>query len=204
MSAKATDPRQKAIERFREQGGILRTSEALRLGIHPRTLYALRDAGVLEQLSRGLYRLSELPPLDHPDLVTVALRVPRAVICLLSALAFHELTTQIPHAVHVALKRGTETPRLDHPPLRVFKFSGPAWSEGIETYALDGVPVRIYCPAKSVADAFKYRNKIGLDVALESLTLYRRHGVFDVSELLRYARVCRVETVIRPYLEALL
>ena len=204
MNVKATGPRQKAIELFREQGGMLRTSEALRLGIHPRILYALRDAGVLEQLSRGLYRLAEMPPLAHPDLVTISLRAPQAVICLLSALAFHELTTQIPHAVHIALESSTESPRLEHPPLRVFWFSGPAWSEGIETHVLDDIRVHMYGPAKSVADIFKYRNKIGLDVALGALRLYRRHPTFDVGELLGYARVCRVENVIRPYLEALL
>jgi predicted transcriptional regulator of viral defense system len=204
MSVGPTESRQQAIELFREQGGTLRTSEALRLGIHPRTLYALRDAGVLEQLSRGLYRLSEMPPLVHPDLVTVALRVPQSVTCLLSALIYHELTTQIPHAVHIALEGGSEAPRLDYPPLRVFWFSGLAWSEGIETHTLDGAPVRMYNPAKSVSDAFKYRNKIGLDVALEALRLYRRHLSFDIGELLGYARACRVENVIKPYLEALL
>lgn len=204
MSVEPTESEQKAIELFRKQGGALRTSEALRLGIHPRTLYALRDAGVLEQLSRGLYRLSEMPPLAYPDLVTVSLRVPQAVICLLSALAFHELTTQIPHAVHIALESSTEAPRLDYPPLRVFWFSGPAWSEGIESHTLDDVSVRMYSPAKSVADVFKYRNKIGLDVALEALRLYRRGLEFDVGKLMGCARVCRVENVIRPYLEALL
>jgi len=204
MGVKATEPKQKAIELFREHGGMLRTFEAQRLGIHPRTLYALRDSGVLEPLSRGLYRLTEMPPLAHPDLIIVSQRVPRAVICLLSALAFHELTTQIPHAIHIALESKTEAPRLDYPPLRVFWFSGRAWSEGIETHTLDDVPVRVYSPAKSVADAFKYRNKIGLDVALEALRLFHRHPAFDVGELLRYARVCRVENVIRPYLEAML
>ena len=204
MSVEPTESEQKAIELFREQGGTLRTSEALRLGIHPRTLYALRDTRVLEQICRGLYRLAEMPPFAHPDLVTVSLKVPQAVICLLSALAFHELTTQIPHAVHIALESKAETPRIDYPPLRVFWFSGPAWSEGIESHTLDDVSVRMYSPAKSVADVFKYRNKIGLDVALEALRLYRRDAAFDVGELMGYARVCRVENVIRPYLEALL
>jgi len=204
MSVETTESGQRAIELFREQGGILRTSEALQLGIHPRTLYALRDAGVLEQLTRGLYRLAEMPPPVHPDLVTVALKVPQAVICLLSALAYHELTTQIPQAVHIALESGAEVPRLDYPPLRIFWFSGPAWSKGIETQALDDVPVRMYNPAKSVADTFKYRSKIGLDVALEALEMYRQHPAFDVGELLRYARICRVAKVMMPYLEALL
>jgi len=195
---------QNAMTLFRQHNGTLRTAEALRLGIHPRTLYAMRDSGVLEQLSRGLYRLAELPPLSNPDLVTVALKVPQAVICLISALAFHELTTQIPHAVDVALHNRAERPRLDYPPLRVFWFSGPAWSEGVETPQVDDIPVRIYGLEKSVADSFKYRRKIGLDVALEALKLYRQHRGFDVSKLLHYARICRVEKVMKPYLEALL
>jgi len=185
---------QNAIALFRRHGGILRTAEALRLGIHPRTLYAMRDSGVLEQLSRGLYRLADLPPLSNPQ----------AVICLVSALAFHELTTQIPHAVDIALHNRAQRPRLDYPPLRIFWFSGPAWSEGVETHLVDNVPVRIYGPEKSIADSFKYRRKIGLDVALEALRLYRQHRDFDVNKLLHYARVCRVEKVVRPYLEALL
>jgi predicted transcriptional regulator of viral defense system len=197
-------PIQKVIALFRQQGGTLRTSEALRLGIHPRTLYAMRDSGLLDQLSRGLFRLAELPPLSNPDLTTVALKVPQAVICLVSALAFHELTTQIPHAVDIALPSGAERPRLDYPPLRIFWFSGPAWSEGVETHMIDDTPVRIYSLEKSVADSFKFRRKIGLDVALEALKLYRQHHDFDVSKLLHYARICRVEKVMRPYLEALL
>jgi predicted transcriptional regulator of viral defense system len=195
---------QNAIAIFRQHGGTLRTAEALRMGIHPRTLYTMRDSGILEQLSRGLYRLAELPPLSNPDLVTVALKVPQAVICLVSALAFHELSTQIPHAVDVALHNRAERPRLDYPPLRIFWFSGPAWREGVETHLVDDIPVRIYGLEKSVADSFKYRRKIGLDVSLEALKLYRQHRDFDVSKLLHYARICRVEKVMRPYLEALL
>jgi predicted transcriptional regulator of viral defense system len=189
---------------FREQGGVLRTMEAVRLGVHPRTLYAMRDAGMLEQLGRGLYRLADLPPLGNPDLVAVALRVPDGVLCLLSALAVHEITTQIPHEVYVALKRGAEPPRLEHPPVRVFWFTGKAFTEGIETHELDGVGVRVYGAAKTVADCFKYRNKLGLDVALEALKLYLREKRGGPDELIRFARMCRVEKVMRPYIEALL
>ena len=195
---------QNAIALFRRHGGTLRTSEALAMGIHPRTLYNMRDSGLLVRLSRGLYRLADLPPLSNPDLVIVALKIPQAVVCLVSALAFHELTTQIPHAVDIAVHGRAERPRLDHPPLRIFWFSGPAWSEGVETYTIDETSVRIYGPAKSVADAFKYRRKVGLDVALEALKLYRQRRDFDADELLHYARVCRVERVMRPYLEAVL
>jgi predicted transcriptional regulator of viral defense system len=197
-------PDQVALDLFREHGGTLRTSEALRLGIHPRTLYALRDAGTLRQLSRGLYRLAELPPLSHPDLVIVAHKAPQAVICLVSALAFHGLTTQVPHAVDLALRPNSNRPTLDYPPLRTFWFSGLAWSEGAETHSIDGTSVRIYGPAKSVADSFKYRHKLGLDIALEALRLYRKRRDFQVDRLLRYARVCRVDKVMQPYLEALL
>ena len=197
-------PREKALAAFAEHHGILRTKEALALGIHPRTLYALRDAGEIERLSRGLYRLANLPPLSHPDLVVVAQRYPMATICLISALDFHGLTTQIPHVVDVAIEQGATRPSLDYPPLRIFHFSGEAWAAGVEVHELDGSEVRIYGPAKSVADAFKYRHKLGLDLALEALDFYRKRTDFNVSELLRYARICRVENVLRPYLEALL
>jgi len=198
------DPFKKAEERFREHGGLLRTSEAIRLGIHPRTLYEMRDARVLERLGRGLYRLANLPPLGNPDLVAVARKVPGGVICLTSALSYHELTTQIPHEVHLALPRGAEPPRLEYPPLRVAWFSGAAFTEGIETPALDGVTVRVYGPEKTLTDCFKYRHKLGLDVAVEALRLYRERRPIKASELLRFARICRVEKVMRPYLEALL
>ncbi|HEV8131521.1 MAG TPA: type IV toxin-antitoxin system AbiEi family antitoxin domain-containing protein [Acidobacteriota bacterium] len=188
---------------FRGRRRPLRTTEAIRLGIHPRTLYAMRDQGIIEPLGRGLYRLSG-QPLANPDLVTVALKISNGVICLISALAFHEMTTQVPHEVYVAVLKGAEPPRLRHPPVRVFWFSGRAFSEGIETHAVDRVPVRVYSAEKTLADCFKYRNKIGLDTAVEALKLYRRRKSFSVERLLRYARICRVEKVLRPYLEAVL
>ena len=179
-------------------------SEALRAGIHRRTLREMRDTGVVERLSRGLYRLAELPPLGNPDLVSVGMRVPDGVICLIAALAFHEITTQVPHEVYVAVERGSRPPQIDYPPVRVFKFTGKTFTEGIETPKVDGVPVRVYSPEKTVADCFKYRNKIGLDTAMEALKLYRERRRVKVDDLLRYARVCRVEKVMRPYLEAVL
>lgn len=195
---------QKAKNIFREHGGVLSTKKALESGIHPRTLYAMRDEGVLEMVSRGRYRLAELPPLYNLDLATIALRVPKGVICLVSALDFHQLTTEIPHEVHVALERGSEEPRIEWPPIRVFKFSGRAFSEGIDVHELDGIPVHMYCPAKTIADCFKFRNKIGLDVAIEALKSYQKTSNFSVRELMHFARVCRVENVMRPYVEALL
>jgi predicted transcriptional regulator of viral defense system len=195
---------EKAKKVFRDRGGMLKTREALSAGIHPRTLYEMHQAGILEQLTRGLYRLADLPPLGNPDLVSVSLKIPNGVICLISALAYHEITTQVPHEIYMALERGTEPPRLDHPPLRVFWFSGQAFTAGIETHKIDGVPVRIYSPEKTIADCFKYRNKIGLDTAIEALKLYREKKHFKPGNLTQSAQVCRVEKVMRPYIEALL
>lgn len=188
---------------FRRHRGVLRTSRALRLGIHPRVLYRLRDSGRLIPVARGLYRLADLPESSQPDLVAVASRVPQAVICLISALSFHGITTQIPHEVHIALPRRTRYPRLDHPPTRVFLMTGAAYSEGIETHSIEGVQIRVYGPEKSVADCFKFRNKIGMDVAVEALRLARERKRVTPRGLLYYARLCRVERVMRPYLEAL-
>jgi len=182
---------------------VLKTKDALRLGIHPETLYRMRDSGTLATLGRGLYRLSELPPLGNPDLVTVAMKVPSSVICLISALAFHELTTQIPHEVYLALPRGMEPPRLDHPPLRIFWFSRRVFAYGLESHKLDGTHVQIYSPEKTVADCFKYRNKTGLDIAREALKNYLERRKRNLGALLEAADVCRVSKVMRPYLEAL-
>ena len=198
------DQFEKARNIFRRHGGVLRMSEALSAGIHRRMLYSMLGAGVIEQLSRGLYRLTDLPPLGNPDLVSVARKVPSGVICLISALAYHEITTQVPHEVYVALERGTEPPRLGHPPIHIFWFSGQAFTLGIQTHKIDDVTMRIYSPEKTIVDCFKYRNKIGLDTAIEALKLYREKRRFKPEDLMQTARVCRVEKVMRPYLEALL
>ncbi len=125
-------------------------------GIHPRTLYELRDEGRIEQLSRGLFRLAHVPPLGEPDLVTVAIKVPDGVLCLISALAWHKLTTQIPHEIYVAIPRNAEAPRIDDPPVRHFWFSGDAYSAGIEVHTVDDVKIRVYSRDKTLADCFEY------------------------------------------------
>jgi predicted transcriptional regulator of viral defense system len=163
----------------------------------------MRDAGQLEQLSRGLYRLAELPPLSEPDLAAVAKRIPQGVLCLISALAYHELTTLIPHEVHLALPRTARLPRLRYPPLHIYRFSRGTFEAGVETHTIDNVSVRVYGPEKTLADCFKYRNKIGLDVAIEALRSYRSLRGARLQVVLEYARICRVEQVVRPYLEAI-
>jgi len=190
---------------FRRHGGTLRTSDAVRLGVHPRTLYALRDSGELLSIGRGLYRLAKAPPLTHPDWVALASRIPRAVICLISALAHHELTTQVPHNVDIALPSHAQVPRVQGVPVRVFWFPNRAFNAGIDVITVDRVPIRIYSREKTIADCFKYRQKIGIDVAVESLRTYREKvRRLPVNKLLEYARICRVEKVMRPYLEAVL
>lgn len=188
---------------FRKHGGILRAGQAIHSGIHPRVLYAMRDAGVIERLGRGLYRLAELPPFGDADLVTVSLRVPRGVVCLISALAYHELTSHVPHEIYLALERGRERPRIEYPPVRVFWFSPRMFREGVESHEIDGVWIRVYSPEKTLADCFKYRNKIGLDVALEALRRYQEGRNVNWDKVLNFARLCRVENVMRPYLEVL-
>lgn len=197
-------PYEKAKAIFLKQGGMLRTKEAIHAGIHPRTLYAMRDDGVIQKLSRGLYRLADLPPLGDPDLVSVARRVPGGVICLISALAFHKLTTQVPHEIYLAVSRDSEPPRIDYPPVRVFRFSDKVFAQGIQTPKVDGVSLRIYSPEKTLADCFKYRNKLGLDVALEALRLYLGTRDRNVDLLMGFAQMCRVGKVVQSYLEALL
>lgn len=201
---KQNDPIKKAVEVFKKNAGILRTREAINKGIHPVALYSMRDSGIIVQISRGVYRLADMKPPGNPDLITVAMRIPNGVICLISALSLHDITTQIPHEVHIALPHGAEEPRLDYPPVRTYRFTGKAFTEGIEIHKLDTISVNVYCPEKTLADCFKFRNKIGLDTAIEALRLYRERRKPRIDKLLHFATVCRVEKIMRPYLEAVL
>lgn len=159
----------------------------------------------MEQVSRGFYRLAEKPALTNPDLVAVALRIPRAVICLISALAYHGLTTEIPHSVDVALPLHAQVPKLGGIPLRAFWYSKPAFSTGVQTVSIDGVDVKIYSPEESIADCFKYRDKISLDLAIQALRTYRERSKKPDPKLIsKFAALNRVEKVMRPYLEAVL
>ena len=177
-------------------------SEAMAHGFTRYMLYSLRDKGIIEQVSRGVYRLVELPPLSNPDLVTVSLRYPNAVICLISALSYHNITAQIPHAVSVAVPRDSRAPSLDYPPIQAHRFSHEAYTSGIENHSVDGVSVKIYTPEKTLADCFKFRNKIGMEIVLEALKLYRSRQKFNLEKLLTYAKICRVKNIMTPYLEA--
>lgn len=183
---------------------MLRMSAAIDSGIHRDTLRTMVATGDLQKISRGLYQLVEATPSPHPDLAAVATKVPQGVICLISALSFHELTTQIPHEIYLAIGRNSEPPRIDYPPIRVFRFSGATFTDGVEKHQLGSITVRIYSREKTLADCFKYRNKIGLDTALEAIRLYKQSRRMNVEALMRYATICRVANVMKPYLEAML
>lgn len=196
---------EKAKDMFRAAGGVLLTRQALDRGINPRTLYAMRDKGILEPLSRGLFRLCEVPLCGSEDLISVAHRVPRGRICLISALAFHGLTTQIPNFVYCAIPHKVSRPQIDYPPARFFRFSKATYEAGVDDHEMSGVRVAVYNPEKTLADCFKYRNRIvGLDTAIEALRFYRERLPLRVDVLLEYARICRVENILKPYLEATL
>lgn len=192
----------KSVEAFRSNGGMLRAAQALNLGVHPRDLYKLRDEGRIVQLSRGVYRLAEMDELNQSNLAAVAARVPDGVICLISALSFHEITTQIPHEVYLAIPRRKQSPRIDFPPVRAFHFSDETISAGVEIHDLGGIEAKVFSRGKTIADCFKFRNRIGLDVAIEGLKMYLK-GNGSRPKILEYARVCRVEKIIAPYLEAI-
>ncbi len=192
------------LQTIKHRGGLIRMTEAIEMGISRYTLYSLLNKGKLEQISRGVFRLAELPPITEPDLVAISLRSPQSVICLISALAFHNITTVIPHKVSIAISRGTQTPKIDSLPLAVHRFSKTAFESGIEEHHIDGVSVRVYCPEKTIVDCFKFRNKIGMNTVLESLKLYKEHAHFNIDDLFKYARICRVDKVMQPYLEALI
>jgi predicted transcriptional regulator of viral defense system len=192
----------RVMERVRRQGA-LRLRDLTAYGMHPESVRRLTEKGVLDRVGRGLYVPRDVEFTAEHTLVEVAKRVPRGVICLLSALRFHELGTQMPHQVWVAIDRKAHLPKADGLPIRFVCFSGEALSEGVEKRIFEGVPVRIYSVAKTVADCFKYRNKIGLDVALEALRECRRERKCSADELWRFAQICRVGNVMRPYLEAI-
>jgi len=192
------------IDIFRQAGGQLRMSEAIAAGISKSTLYRLRDKNIIKPVSRGVYRLAELPEISNPDLATVCLRYPKAIICLISALSFHELTTQVPHRVSIAVPRESRLPFLDYPPLESHRFSREAYRAGIEKHDIDGVVVRVYDQEKTIADCFKFRNKLGMDVVLEALRVYGDKKRINRDLLLKYGRICRVGKVMMPYLETLI
>ncbi len=192
-----------ALATFRQHGTALRTGQALAYGVHPETLYALVRDGELTRVARGLYRLASAQEFRNPDLAVVAAKAPTGVICLISALAYHGITTQVPRVVEIAVPRGRYAGlRLRTPPVKIYRFDPPTFDQGIERHSIDGGNLRIYGVARTLVDCFKYRNKIGLDVAIEALRFARARKRISNREILRFASLLRQERVMAPYLES--
>ena len=198
----ATDTQSQRVLALAAQQGLLRASHLQELGIARVVLTRLTASGELERVGRGVYRLPGTQGAEHESLATIAVKVPQAVFCLLTALQIHGLTTQLPRQVWIAMPQGSHAPKMDYPPIKMVQFSCDAYAQGIEVVQADQVALRVYGVAKTVADCFKHRNTVGLDVALEALreTLSTRKATAD--ELWQFAKVCRVANVMRPYLEA--
>lgn len=194
--------RARALDLMRGRGAV-RPRDLEAQGIPRHYLHLLHTEGAVERVGRGLYVPAGADLTEHHTLAEASVRVPHGILCLLSALRFHGLTTQLPFQVWMAIEEKAWQPRVDHPPLRVVRYSGAAWTFGVERHVVEGVPVRVYSPAKTVADCFKYRNKIGIDVALEALRETLGHRRASTDELLAAAAACRMSRVMTPYLQAL-
>lgn len=196
------DPQKQAL-RILKKARLVRPVEFEAEGVPRAQLYQLVREGLAERMARGVYVAAGYSPTAEHTLVQVAKHVPQGVFCLLTALRFHGLTTQSPAEVWLALPEKARKPQLDYPRLRVARFSGAALAEGVETHRVDGVSIRVYSAAKTVAGCFKYRNKIGVDVAVEALRDFTRLHRGGATELARFARICRVTRVMQPYLDAI-
>lgn len=189
---------------FQNHGGVVRFSTILKAGFHPDSLMALEKEGRVEKIARGLYRVTNYTPGSHPDLVIASLQASRGVICLLSALSFYEATSEIPKCVDIAIPQGTHANRIKYPPVRFYRFVPKAWGAGIEEYKVEGHKIKVYSLAKTIADCFKFRNKIGIDVARDALKVAVTEKKVKPKEIMQYAKICRVDNIIKPILEAML
>lgn len=189
---------------FLENHGILRAAKAIKLGIPEHSIYEMLSKNILVRETGGLYRLADMQPLSNPDLIQVSLLIPKSVFCLISALYFYDLTTQIPHQVYIALPRNTKTPKIEYPPIKVFHFGTRAYFAGIEEKIIDGIRVCIYSREKTITDCFAYREKIGLEIAIEALKDYFLQPNPNINDIMKYAGINRVEKTIYPYIKTLL
>ncbi|MDN3507402.1 MAG: type IV toxin-antitoxin system AbiEi family antitoxin domain-containing protein [Simkaniaceae bacterium] len=196
--------RNKALMEFREAGGILRTSEAIRRGIHPEILYELRDQGLLRQVHRGIYALNEFTDLEAFDYAPIVKLAPTGVICLTTALAYHHLTVQIPKWIDVAIPKEQNIVQISHPPTEFHWFSDRVFYSGIEIHNIGGIDVRIYSPEKTIIDCFRQRKKVGAEVALEGLKMYIQTKDWNLKALYQFAKESRVTKIIDPYIEVLI
>ena len=195
---------QKLMNFFQNHGGVVRFSAILKARFHPDSLIALEREGKVEKIARGLYRVTSYTPGSHPDLVIASLQAPRGVICLLSALSFYEATSEIPKYVDLAIPQGTHANRIKYPPVRFYRFASRTWKAGIEEHEVEGHKIKVYRLAKTIADCFKFRNKIGMNVARDALKVAVTEKGIKPKEIMQYSKICRVDSIIKPILEAMI
>ena len=200
MNSKAT----KLIDFLKKRGGLASYAEIVDAGFHKAALKDILGSGQIQKIDRGLYRLSDGSLLSNPDVVAVSIKAPKGVLCLLSALAFHEATNEIPRWVNIAIPRRAHPNKIKYPPVRFYRFTPKAWKSGIEEHEIEGRKIKVYSLAKTLADCFKFRNKIGIDVAREALKVAITEKGVTPKEIMHYAKICRVDNIIKPILEAML
>jgi len=194
----------RALDYFKEHGGIVRFSSIIKAGFHPDTLTALEKEGKIEKIARGLYRMTPYTLGSYPDLVIASLQAPRGIVCLVSALAFYEATNEIPRQVDIAIPAGTRANRIKYPPVRFYRFAPRSWKTGVEKHEVEGHEVKVYSLAKTIADCFKFRNRIGVDIARDALRVAITEKGIKPKEIMEYAKTCRVDSIIKPILEAMI
>ena len=194
----------KFIEFLKKRGGLASYAEIIEAGFNKILLRTVLDSGWIQKIDRGLYRMSDGSTLSNPDAVAASIKIPKGVICLLSALAFHEATSEVPKYVDIAIPRGSHANRIKYPPVRFYRFASNAWESGIEEHKIEDHKIRVYSLTKTIADCFKFRNKIGVDVARDALKIAITEKGVKPKELMQYAKICRVDSIIKPVLEAML
>ena len=195
---------ERMLDYFKKHGGIARFSSIIKSGFHPDTLSTLEKEGKMEKIARGLYRMADYTFGSYPDLVITSLQAPRGIVCLVSALAFHEATNEIPSHVDIAIPVGTRANRIKYPPVRFYRFSIKTWNAGIEIHQAEGHKIRVYNLAKTIADCFKFRNRIGVNVARDALKIAIAEKGITPQDIMKYAKICRVDSIIKPILEAMI
>ena len=193
----------KLINFLKKKGGLASYAEIIDAGFHKAILKTVLNSGQIQKIDRGLYRLSDGSTLSSPDLVAVSIKIPKGIVCLLSALAFHEATNEIPHYVDIAIPRGAHANKMKYPPVRFYRFASNTWKAGIEEHEIEGHKIKVYNLAKTIADCFKFRNRIGADVARDALKVAVTEKGIKLKDIIQYAKICRVDSIVKPILEAM-
>ncbi len=189
---------------IQKRGGYARTTELVKAGFYKAMIYSAMHQGRITRIKNGVYGLADIPDISHPDLVTVSVMIPSGVICLITALSFYEVTDEIPRYIDVALPTGMKVKPVAGIPSRVYHFSPQTWKDGVEVKDIDGHKIKIYCLAKTIADCFKFRNKIGVDIARSALKNALEQKKVNHRDIMKYASICRVTNIIKPILETLI